>query len=84
MKDLSPRLDSRIGVMFDQPTREAIASLITIPGVDRWTAEVCVAEWGTDHWRALLSIPIATAGLDQVPKPLRDEMLAAEAWQRSL
>jgi transposase len=42
------RLDGRILGLTDQPTREAIERLITIPGVDRWTAEVLVSELGTD------------------------------------
>src|SRR5262249_46449166 len=42
------QIDGRIVGLTDQPTREAIDRLITIPGVDRWTAEVMVSELGTD------------------------------------
>jgi transposase len=42
------QIDGRVVGLTDQPTREAIDRLITIPGVDRWTAEVMVAELGTD------------------------------------
>jgi transposase len=42
------QIDGRVVGLTDQPTRGAIDRLITIPGVDRWTAEVLVAELGTD------------------------------------
>ena len=42
------RLDNRILGLTDEPTAEAIKRLITIPGVERWTAEVFVSELGTD------------------------------------
>jgi hypothetical protein len=48
MEGLILRLEGRILGLTDAPTRAAIDRLITIPGVERWTAEVFVAELGTD------------------------------------
>lgn len=48
LEGLIDRLDGRIVERMDPPTLEAIGRLITIPGIDRWTAEVLVAELGTD------------------------------------
>ena len=48
MEELILHLESRILDLADQPTKDAIDRLITIPGVDRCTAEVFVAELGTD------------------------------------
>jgi transposase len=48
LEGLIERLDERIVTQMDAPTLEAIARLITIPGIDRWTAEVLVSELGTD------------------------------------
>jgi transposase len=48
LEGLIVRLDGRVLGLTDQPTAEAIDRLITIPGVDRWTAEVLVSELGTD------------------------------------
>ena len=48
MEELILQIESRILGLADQPTKEAIDRLITIPGVDRCTAEVFVAELGTD------------------------------------
>ena len=47
LEGLIDRLDGRIVERMDPPTLEAIGRLITIPGIDRWTAEVLVAELGT-------------------------------------
>jgi transposase len=48
LEGLIERLDDRVVTLMDPPTWEAIARLITIPGIDRWTAEVLVSELGTD------------------------------------
>jgi transposase len=48
LEGLIDRLDARIVEQMDPPTTAAIGRLITIPGIDRWTAEVLVAELGTD------------------------------------
>jgi transposase len=48
LEGLIDRLDERIVSQMDRPTLEAIGRLITIPGIDRWTAEVLVSELGTD------------------------------------
>jgi transposase len=48
MEKLILHLESRILDLADQPTSDAIDRLITIPGVDRCTAEVFVAELGID------------------------------------
>jgi transposase len=48
MEELILQIERRVLELADQPTREAIDRLITIPGVDRCTAEVLVAELGTD------------------------------------
>jgi transposase len=48
MEELISHLESRILDLADQLTKDAIDRLITIPGVDRCTAEVFVAELGTD------------------------------------
>ena len=48
LEGLIEQIDGRVVGLTDQPTREAIDRLITIPGVERWTAEVLVAELGTD------------------------------------
>jgi transposase len=48
LEGLIERIDDRIVTQMDAPTLEAIARLITIPGIDRWTAEVLVSELGTD------------------------------------
>src|SRR5207249_4762060 len=48
LEGLIERLDDRVVTLMDPPTSEAIARLITIPGIDRWTAEVLVSELGTD------------------------------------
>jgi transposase len=48
LEGLIDRLDDRIVSEMDAPTLEAITRLITIPGIDRWTAEVLVSELGTD------------------------------------
>jgi transposase len=48
MEELISHLESRILDLADQLTTDAIDRLITIPGVDRCTAEVFVAELGTD------------------------------------
>jgi transposase len=48
LEALIDRLDGRIVERMDPPTLEAIGRLITIPGIDHWTAEVLVAELGTD------------------------------------
>jgi transposase len=48
LEGLIERLDDRVVTQMDPPTLEAIARLITIPGIDRCTAEVLVSELGTD------------------------------------
>jgi transposase len=48
LEGLIEQLDDRVVTLMDPPTLEAIARLITIPGIDRWTAEVLVSELGTD------------------------------------
>jgi transposase len=48
LEALIEHIDVRIVSMMDPPTLETIRRLITIPGVERWTAEVLVSELGTD------------------------------------
>ncbi|HZW31295.1 MAG TPA: IS110 family transposase [Isosphaeraceae bacterium] len=48
LEGLIDRLDERIVERMDRPTLAAIGRLRTIPGIERGTAEVLVAELGTD------------------------------------